>query len=67
VISNAFPRVKIVTSMVDPGLNKEKLWIEPGIGNFGGKKKKKKKKKKGFYMNFCVLLYNRSLFWYRRR
>ncbi|KAG1496480.1 hypothetical protein G6F53_012166 [Rhizopus delemar] len=35
VISNAFPRVKIVTSMIDPGLNKEKLWIEPGIGNFG--------------------------------
>lgn len=25
--------------MVDPGLNKEKLWIEPGIGNFGGKNK----------------------------
>lgn len=23
--------------MVDPNLNKEKLWIEPGIGNFGGK------------------------------
>lgn len=37
VITNAFPRVKIVTSMVDPNLNKEKLWIEPGIGNFGGK------------------------------
>ncbi|KAG1472858.1 hypothetical protein G6F56_001290 [Rhizopus delemar] len=35
VINNAFPLVKIVTSMVDPGLNKEKLWIEPGIGNFG--------------------------------
>ncbi|KAI9257086.1 uridine kinase [Helicostylum pulchrum] len=35
VITNAFPRVKIVTSMVDPNLNKEKLWIEPGIGNFG--------------------------------
>ena len=37
VITNAFPQVKIVTSMVDPNLNKEKLWIEPGIGNFGGK------------------------------
>lgn len=37
VITNAFPRVKIVTSMVDPSLNKETLWIEPGIGNFGGK------------------------------
>ncbi|ORE22191.1 PRTase-like protein [Rhizopus microsporus] len=36
VINNAFPRVKIVTSMVDPDLNKEKLWIVPGIGNFGG-------------------------------
>ncbi|PHZ07401.1 uridine-cytidine kinase 1-like 1 [Rhizopus microsporus ATCC 52813] len=35
VINNAFPRVKIVTSMVDPDLNKEKLWIVPGIGNFG--------------------------------
>ena len=21
--------------MVDPNLNKDKLWIEPGIGNFG--------------------------------
>lgn len=37
VIANAFPRVKIVTSMVDPVLSKETLWIEPGIGNFGGK------------------------------
>ncbi|KAL0089066.1 uridine kinase [Phycomyces blakesleeanus] len=35
VISNAFPRVKIVTSMVDPGLSKDTLFIEPGIGNFG--------------------------------
>ncbi|KAK4521859.1 uncharacterized protein ATC70_004397 [Mucor velutinosus] len=35
VITNAFPRVKIVTSMVDPNFNREKLWIEPGIGNFG--------------------------------
>ncbi|ORZ16265.1 uridine kinase [Absidia repens] len=35
VIKKAFPRVKIVTSMVDPVLSKEKLWIEPGIGNFG--------------------------------
>jgi hypothetical protein len=37
VITNAFPRVKIVTSMVDPNFNRKKLWIEPGIGNFGGK------------------------------
>lgn len=37
VITNAFPRVKIVTSMVDPNFNRQKLWIEPGIGNFGGK------------------------------
>jgi uridine kinase len=36
VITNAFPRVKIVTSMVDPNFNRKKLWIEPGIGNFGG-------------------------------
>ncbi|CAO3606763.1 unnamed protein product [Cunninghamella blakesleeana] len=35
VIKKAFPKVKIVTSMVDPVLNKDKLWIEPGIGNFG--------------------------------
>ncbi|KAI8062516.1 uracil phosphoribosyltransferase-domain-containing protein [Gongronella butleri] len=35
VIKKAFPKVKIVTSMVDPVLSKEKLWIEPGIGNFG--------------------------------
>lgn len=38
VITNAFPKVKIVTSMVDPNFNRKKLWIEPGIGNFGGKK-----------------------------
>lgn len=25
--------------MVDPGFNRKKLWIEPGIGNFGGKYK----------------------------
>ncbi|KAG2225156.1 hypothetical protein INT45_009485 [Circinella minor] len=35
VIAKAFPRVKIVTSMVDPVLSKETLYIEPGIGNFG--------------------------------
>ncbi|ORX53580.1 uridine kinase [Hesseltinella vesiculosa] len=35
VIKKAFPKVKMVTSMVDPVLSKEKLWIEPGIGNFG--------------------------------
>lgn len=37
VIAKAFPRVRIVTSMVDPVLSKETLFIEPGIGNFGGK------------------------------
>ncbi|GAB5592160.1 Uridine-cytidine kinase-like 1 [Umbelopsis nana] len=35
VLSNAFPNIKIVTSMVDPVLSPETLWIEPGIGNFG--------------------------------
>ncbi|CAO3699960.1 unnamed protein product [Rhizopus stolonifer] len=35
VITNAFPGLKIVTSMIDPSLNKQTLWIEPGIGNFG--------------------------------
>ncbi|CDS13427.1 hypothetical protein LRAMOSA05604 [Lichtheimia ramosa] len=35
VIAKAFPKVKIVTSMVDPVLSKETLYIEPGIGNFG--------------------------------
>lgn len=39
MLTKAFPRVKIVTSMIDPNLNKKKLWIEPGIGNFGGKNK----------------------------
>ncbi|KAJ3093153.1 hypothetical protein HK102_006069 [Quaeritorhiza haematococci] len=33
-IANAFPKVKIVTSEVDPGLN-ERFHIVPGIGNFG--------------------------------
>ncbi|KAJ2959487.1 hypothetical protein NQZ79_g5104 [Umbelopsis isabellina] len=36
VLSHAFPKIKIITSMVDPVLNTETLWIEPGIGNFGG-------------------------------
>lgn len=36
VLSNAFPNIKIVTSMVDPVLSPDTLWIEPGIGNFGG-------------------------------
>jgi uracil phosphoribosyltransferase len=36
VLSHAFPKIKIVTSMVDPALSPETLWIEPGIGNFGG-------------------------------
>ncbi|KAI8138802.1 uridine kinase [Fennellomyces sp. T-0311] len=35
VIAKAFPRVRIVTSMVDPVLSKDTLYIEPGIGNFG--------------------------------
>ncbi|KAK9711166.1 Uridine kinase [Basidiobolus ranarum] len=33
-ISKAFPKVRIVTSMVDPGLS-HNLFIEPGMGNFG--------------------------------
>lgn len=37
VIAKAFPKVKIVTSMVDPVLSRDTLWILPGIGNFGGK------------------------------
>jgi uridine kinase len=39
VLTKAFPRITIVTSGVDPELNKSKLWIEPGMGNFGGKEK----------------------------
>ncbi|CAG8543247.1 5263_t:CDS:10 [Diversispora eburnea] len=35
VLNNAFPTVKICTSMVDPQVNKETLFIEPGMGNFG--------------------------------
>ncbi|CAG8459874.1 13850_t:CDS:10 [Funneliformis caledonium] len=35
VISNAFPKVKICTSMIDPKINDETLFIEPGMGNFG--------------------------------
>lgn len=48
MLTKAFPRITIVTSGVDPELNKSKLWIEPGMGNFGGKVKitKKKIKKK---------------------
>lgn len=34
-ISNAFPKVKIVTSFVDPILNPSTLFLEPGLGNFG--------------------------------
>lgn len=34
-ISNAFPKVKIVTSYVDPILNADTLFLEPGLGNFG--------------------------------
>ncbi|KAF8985635.1 Uridine-cytidine kinase-like 1 [Entomortierella lignicola] len=35
IISNAFPKVKIVTSYVDPVLNPRTLFLEPGLGNFG--------------------------------
>ncbi|CAG8449887.1 2115_t:CDS:2 [Funneliformis mosseae] len=35
VISNAFPKVKVCTSMIDPKINDETLFIEPGMGNFG--------------------------------
>ncbi|KAI9598087.1 uridine kinase [Syncephalis fuscata] len=34
-IAKAFPKVRIVTSMVDPGLSLDNLYIEPGMGNFG--------------------------------
>jgi uracil phosphoribosyltransferase len=34
-IYNAFPRVRIVTSAIDQGLN-ERFHIIPGIGNMGG-------------------------------
>jgi len=34
-IANAFPKVKIVTSFMDPVLNAETLFLEPGLGNFG--------------------------------
>lgn len=33
-IAYAFPRVKIVTSALDPVIN-EKFYVLPGIGNFG--------------------------------
>lgn len=33
-IAYAFPKVKIVTTAVDPNVN-EKFYIVPGIGNFG--------------------------------
>lgn len=33
-IAYAFPKVKIVTSAVDPEVN-EKFYVIPGIGNFG--------------------------------
>ncbi|CAB5310952.1 unnamed protein product [Rhizophagus irregularis] len=35
VITNVFPKVKICTSMIDPKINDETLFIEPGMGNFG--------------------------------
>lgn len=34
-ISNAFPKVKIVTSFLDHVLNADTLFLEPGLGNFG--------------------------------
>ncbi|KAF9542146.1 Uridine-cytidine kinase-like 1 [Mortierella hygrophila] len=34
-ISRAFPKVRIVTSYVDPVLNPDTLYLEPGLGNFG--------------------------------
>ncbi|CAG8571845.1 6686_t:CDS:10, partial [Ambispora leptoticha] len=34
-IANAFPKVKVCTSMVDPKINENTLYIEPGMGNFG--------------------------------
>lgn len=33
-IAYAFPKVKIVTTAIDPGVN-DKFYIVPGIGNFG--------------------------------
>lgn len=55
MINNAFPNVQLVTSMIDPGLNKENAWIQPGIGNFGGKKNNSKSKNDYFskMANFC--------------
>ncbi|KAG0001493.1 hypothetical protein BGZ80_007410 [Entomortierella chlamydospora] len=35
IISNAFPKVRVVTSYVDPVLNPHTLFLEPGLGNFG--------------------------------
>lgn len=35
MISKAFPKVKVVTSYVDPILNPDTLFLEPGLGNFG--------------------------------
>lgn len=54
MIKNAFPNVQLVTSMIDPGLDKENAWIQPGIGNFGGKKNNKSKDDYFSKMaNFC--------------
>ncbi|KAJ1919501.1 Uridine kinase [Mycoemilia scoparia] len=36
-VNNAFPKVRIVTSMVDPCLSKSSLTISPGFGEFSGK------------------------------
>jgi uridine kinase len=35
MISKAFPKVNVVTSYVDPILNPDTLFLEPGLGNFG--------------------------------
>ena len=52
-IARAFPKVRIVTSYVDPKLN-ESFHIIPGIGNFGG-------------IIHQTTIYSRSLFWYLRK
>jgi uridine kinase len=36
-IAKMFPKVRIITSMVDPDLSPDRLYIEPGFGSFSGK------------------------------
>lgn len=51
----AFPKVRIVTSAVDPSLAVENLYIIPGIGNFAG-----------ISLNFRdYQAWGRSIFWNR--